>query len=183
MSLNPSAWKKVGKIKSAHGLKGELSVFVFSGEASWLKKLKQFGLGIDHENDLQRQIVSYTVDGARQTPTGLILKTLEIEDRTQAEKLKGQIFYIPEELLRSQAGETIFLHEIEGFQLIDVVSGQGGIISGFSSNGVQDLLVVTREDGRQVEIPFVAPFIVKIDFKSETLQMKLPEGLLRPEDL
>ena len=36
--------KVIGKVKEPHGLKGDLYIMVFSGDVSWLPKLKSFAL-------------------------------------------------------------------------------------------------------------------------------------------
>ena len=36
--------KSVGKVREAHGLKGDLYILIFSGDISWDKRMKQFGL-------------------------------------------------------------------------------------------------------------------------------------------
>ena len=74
-------------------------------------------------------------------------------------------------------GETIFLHEILNFSLISEKNEVLGQISGFSSNGVQDLLIVKNQSGEHM-VPFVAPWIMDLNFKDHTVQMNLPPGLL-----
>ena len=53
----------------------------------------------------------------------------------------------------------------------------------FSSNGVQDLLVIEKREEKEkaykrYEVPFVEDFIEKIDFKEKKIFMNLPEGLI-----
>ena len=36
--------KLVGKIREAHGLKGDLYVLIFSGDITWAKRMKKFAL-------------------------------------------------------------------------------------------------------------------------------------------
>lgn len=159
-------WKQVGKVKEPHGLKGELYILVFSRETSWFKDLTTFKL-----NDK-----IYSVERAKPFRDGLLLKPKELNDRNQSEAVHGFEFSIPAELLVSKKGETIFLSEILGFEVFN--HGQPvGPITKFSSNGPQDLLVVAYQ-GREVEIPFVQPFISEIKFAERQVQMQLPEGLL-----
>lgn len=166
-------YRKVGKIKDAHGLKGDLYVLIFSKDTSWLKQLTTFALGPDESN-----LKTYTVEKAKVFKDGLMLKPKDVTDRNQSEALKGQMFYIPEELLVSDEGETIFLDEILNF---DFYSGDEniGVITGFSSNGFQDLLIVKKtKDQKDAEVPFVEDFIENIDFENRRVIMNLPEGLL-----
>ena len=92
--------------------------------------------------------------------------------------MKGQGFYIPDELLISEPGETIFLGEILGFQLRGPDGQVLGEVVDFSSNGLQDLLVVKGPGGKKSDVPFVDDFIVELNFDEKFLVMDLPEGLL-----
>ncbi len=166
MSENTN-WKHIGKVKDAHGLKGELYVLVFSGEAAWAKKLKFFKLAEE----------VYEVESAKIFKQGLILKPKLITDRNQSEALKGLPFFIPETLLTSQKGETIYLSEIMGFEVYDK-DVLLGVIKSTSMNGGHDLLQVELRSGILIEIPFVESFIEKIIWDNRRLMMSLPEGLI-----
>ncbi len=166
---------KVGKVKDAHGLKGELYVLLFAKEAPWLKKLKNFHLTKETPTGIIETLI-FSLKSAKPHRDGLIVVTGEIKDRTQAEGLKGFAFEIPKEILVSKKGDTPYLIEILGFEVFDGLR-LVGLIQDFSSNNEQDLLVVESAI-RFFEIPFVEAFIEKIDYTSKTIIMKLPEGLL-----
>lgn len=167
VSSSQAAWKNVGKIKDAHSLKGELFVLIFAKDISWADEMKQCQLGE----------TTYEVQRWKPYKEGLLLKLKGIEDRTQAEKLRGQIFSIPQDLLQSEEGETIYLSEIQDFTIVDSNGAVLGRITGFSSNVAQDLLVVEKAVGGQAEIPFVENFIVEIDFEGKKIEMDLPDGI------
>ncbi|MBX2986557.1 MAG: 16S rRNA processing protein RimM [Bdellovibrionaceae bacterium] len=174
--------KLVGKVKEAHGLRGELHVLIFSGDVSWLPRLKEFGLGAlpprgeDPAADAVQKILK--CQKAKPFKNGLIVKAEELTDRNAAEAVEKWGFYIADELLVSEEGEGIYLEEIRGFTVKDATQTTLGRIVDFSSNGVQDLLVLEKAGGGEAEIPFVDAFLKKIDFKSKTVVMDLPEGLL-----
>lgn len=170
--------KLVGKVKDAHGLRGELYVLIFSGEVPWAKKLKSFEL----RSPKTGEAVTFDVEKMKPFKQGLILKPTTMADRNAAEAVKGYEFYIPADIFVSKPGETIFLNEILEFMVKNVAQENIGPIKGFSSNGAQDLLVIETSKGK-AEIPFVEAFIKKIDFKHKTVVMDLPEGLLDIENL
>lgn len=173
--------KLVGKIKDAHGLKGEMYVLVFSGDVSWLEDLDVFGLGDLPERGTEPgpDAIKRTLKIERAKPykDGCIVKAEGIEDRTAAEKVKGQGFYLADENFVAEEGETIYLAEILNFEVVDTESKVIGKIVAFSSNGPQDLLVVDTGRGR-AEIPFVDAFTVEVDHDAKRVVMDLPEGLL-----
>lgn len=160
---------QVGKVKSAHGMKGELYILIFSREMSWLEGLESLTLVRNGEERV------FPIKKTNPHKGGFILST-DIQGRTEAESWKGAIVELEEQHLVSEPGETIFLREVMGFEVYD----QGvlvGEISAFSSNGVQDLIVVNRGES-QFEIPFIEPFILSIEFEKRQVLMSLPEGLL-----
>ncbi|MDG0816516.1 ribosome maturation factor RimM [Bdellovibrio svalbardensis] len=169
--------KMIGKVREAHGLKGDLYVLIFSGDISWAKRLKKFSLQLKGSDESQE----FTVERVKPFKKGIIVKAAEVADRTAAEALEHFEFSIEEDLLTSKPGETIYLSEIKNFKLKDPEQNILGEIVDFSSNGAQDLLVVDIK-GKKVEVPFVDAFIKKIDFKHQSVVMDLPEGLLDIEN-
>lgn len=173
--MSSQEWIKIGKVKDAHGLKGDLYVLVFSKDISWLKEVETFALApIDKED----QKKNFKIEKIKAFKDGVMIKPEGVLDRTQAESLKGQLFYLPAEMFESEEGETIFLKEILGFTVVDQNETEIGPIKEFSSNTMQDLLVVEMASGKKVEIPFVEDFILEIDFDNKKVHMDLPEGLL-----
>lgn len=177
--------KLVGKVKDAHGIRGDLYVLIFSGDVSWAKQMRQFQLNwkkqvpqSDGTNRSELMQETFAVKKFRPFKQGLILTVDEVKDRNHAELLKGAEFYIDEKLLVSEPGETIFLSEILNYKIKDVEAKELGTIVGFSSNGVQDLLEVKKIDEKIVLIPFVDAFIKKMDFKNQSIMMDLPPGLV-----
>lgn len=173
MNQKSNAWKLVGKIKDAQGLKGEVYVLIFSGEMEWKSKLRSILLSTE---ETPEQGQEFEVTKAQNHKTGLILKLKGIENRNQSEELKGKLLFISSEHFVSKKGERIFLNEILGFQVFDGDRAVGEIVQ-FSSNGPQDLLVI-EQNQKKYDIPFVEAFLVEIDFKNRIVKMNLPEGLL-----
>lgn len=159
-----NSFVKIGKIKDAHSLKGEVYVLVFSGEVAWANQM------LDHPVQVGDQLMQ--VEKYRLHKQGIIIKFKNFENRNQAEEIKGQMFYVPDVFLTSVKGESIYLNEVLGFEVNNV-----GVIKGFSSNGAQDLVVVDTGKGEH-EIPFIKEFIEKIDFEQKIVFMNIPEGLI-----
>lgn len=173
MSEKNQGYVRVGRVKDAHGIKGEIFITIFAGEAAWLEKLKDVHLVT--EDGASRKV--FSVKSARFHKNGLIVKINEIRDRNEAEELKGWFFEIPPEFLVSEKGESIYLREIQGFRVFVKDKGEVGTIESFTTNNAQDLLVVKTNWG-EFEIPFVEPFVEKMDFEAREIHLDLPAGLL-----
>jgi 16S rRNA processing protein RimM len=174
---NHSPFLTVGHVKDAHGIKGELYIHLYAGQADWLKKLKEVRLKSAKGHEV------FTIERTRPHKEGLIFQLKEIKDRTKAESYKGRTFEIPTELLKSKSGESYFLYEILGYEVIDEKLGSVGFVKDFSYNGAQDLLMVSPKTINAPEylIPFIKPFTQKIDEENKTIYMSLPDGLIVDE--
>lgn len=164
---------RVGKVKDAHGIKGELFIVLFAGEAAWLGDLEELRLVAESGDDVQ----TFPVKSVRLHKNGLIAKSAEIRTRNEAEALIGRLFEIPASLLVAKTGDTPFLREVHGFKVFTKQKGEVGTVTGFSSNGVQDLLVIETSWG-EFEVPFVEAYVEEIDYDGHLMRLDLPEGLL-----
>jgi 16S rRNA processing protein RimM len=183
--------KCVGKIKEAHSLKGELYALIFSGEVAWFEDIDTVHLGplsstsgpskakggVAQEIPLELEsLTPFKIIRFKPHKKGVIIKLEGLADRTQAEKWEGFGLYVEDEAFISEPGETLYLGEMIGYELIDQSKTSYGPILEFLSNGTQDLLVV-KVDSKEYLVPFVDPLIEKIDHESKKIFMNLPEGL------
>ncbi len=155
----------------AHGIRGELSIFIFSGDVSWLPKLQE--VFIPRKNVFEKHVVLKK----RAHKKGFICLLENFDNRNLAEEYKGREIWIDATIFVSAPGEALYLNEILGFEIVDLNLGALGKISAFSTNGLQDLLVIEKGEA-QIEIPFVKEFVTEMDFKNSKIMMNLPEGLL-----
>lgn len=192
-AMNPEGgYRTVGRVKDAHGLKGEIWVVLFAGHADWLEELRETGgfllaatEDVSSEDDLKGAVTEYALKGAKPHKNGIILQSPDLADRTAAEKLRGKFLVIPDCYLESDEGEEFYLSEVEGFKIVEGDKALGQVV-GFTSNVAQDLLIVSLEkdarpgvkSGDEIEIPFVEAIVVGVDAESESLEVELPPGLI-----
>lgn len=183
-------YRIVGRVKDAHGLKGELWVVLFAGQADWLESLKDDGVfKLSKKESLAgletTDLKEFPIKGARAHKNGVILQSTALKDRTAAEAYKGHFLAIPNEYLVGDEGDTYFLTEIEGFKVLEEKREIGTIV-GFSHNGAQDLLIVSLVKGArdgvkakdQIEIPFVEELVTDVDEAGQAIHVDLPNGLI-----
>lgn len=163
---------KVGKIKDAHGLKGELYFISFSGDISWLDTAEEFFLEASSGG-----VKTIKLQHFKAFKDGAIVRLENVLDRNAAEALKGVMVYIDAQCLIASPGETIYLQEVKNFQAQSPDGKDLGVITGFSSNGAQDILVIENQ-GKSYEVPFVDDFIVEIQFENKKIILDFPESLI-----
>jgi 16S rRNA processing protein RimM len=76
-----------------------------------------------------------------------------------------------------QEDESWQYDDIIGFTIIDQVHGKLGIIEDVFETTGQDLIAMTYKE-KEVLIPIVEQIILKVNKKSKSLEVRLPDGLL-----
>jgi 16S rRNA processing protein RimM len=180
--LKENELRKIGKFSHAHGLRGELFLYIFSGDYKWFEKVETVYLPMDTKPGL---FTEFEVKSFRFHKDGLLVTLTGVDNRNFSDELCGTEVFLPQDFfVTEESDEEIFLTEIEGFE----VSAKGliiGKIIGFTYNGAHDLIIVNpmRDPTVQVtipnyEIPFVTDFIDEINYDKKVVFMNLPEGLL-----
>ena len=158
----------VGRIRSAWGLRGDVSVEVLSDSP------KRFAPG----SVLRLKGKSTRVERSRPGKRGLLVKLDVADDRTQAEALRGEeLTVLPEQV--EPLPEGIFYH----FQILDmrVLTEEGdnlGIVSEIIVTGGNDVYVVHEEGRRDILIPALPDVVLDVDLETGTMTVSLPDGLV-----
>jgi 16S rRNA processing protein RimM len=159
---------KVGQVVNAVGLKGELRVYHYSDYKERFEELSKIYL----EN------TQYKISGVRYMKELVILKLPGIDDRTEAEKHKGENIYIDKEDIRVLPEDTYYIFDLIGLKVVDENGSLVGTLCDVIKNSAQDLYEVEKENKSKFLIPAVEEFILNIDMKSRTMTVKLIEGLM-----
>jgi 16S rRNA processing protein RimM len=186
MTKIPQKLHMIGRVHSCQGVKGAIFVLLNDQNPSWYDDWDTLLLSpikadkSDDSTNVQSYSIARKAPHSKQGLKGYIVQLENIDDRNHAEELVKQTVWVPLEFVTSKDGETISLREILGFVVIDEQRGEVGPIVDFSSNSVQDLLVLEYKGG-QFEVPFVDAFIQEIDVESKKIFMDIPLGLLGEE--
>ncbi|MBC7754297.1 MAG: 16S rRNA processing protein RimM [Moraxellaceae bacterium] len=172
MNLSRENLRKVGKIKGSHGIKGEVFLLIFSKDSTWVSTQIQI-----HLTDNEKDFKAYTLNRVKPHKEGVIAVLDGISSRNESDLLIGQEIWVDPSVFVSKNQQSLYLVEIEGFEIIDAKAGSVGFIQGFSSNTAQDLLLVKGKNA-EFEIPFVKEFIIKINHSEKIIYADLPDGLL-----
>ena len=158
----------VGRIRSAWGLRGDVSVEVLSDAPM------RFSPG----SMLRLKGKTTRVERSRKGKRGLLVKLDAANDRTQAEALRGEdLTVLPEQV--EPLPEGIFYH----FQILDmrVVTDGGenlGSICEIIVTGGNDVYVVHEEGRRDILIPALPDVVLDVDVEAGVMTVNLPDGLV-----
>ncbi|MCX6499931.1 MAG: ribosome maturation factor RimM [Arthrobacter sp.] len=162
---------QVARIGKPHGIRGEVTVQVLTDAPG-----DRFVPGTQFVVE-PASAGPLTVESARWNKDILLLAFEEVETRNDAEALRGaKLFIETEELDADDDDEGWYEHELVG---LDVRVGDTvvGKVSGLHTLPVQDLLVVTDQDGKEILIPFVEQIVPEVNIAEKYVLVTPPAGL------
>lgn len=172
-----STVRMVGRVAKAHGLHGELVVEVRTDSPEL-----RFARGAELRAELRDGTTrTVTVADARPHSGRLLVSFDGVEDRDGAEALRGAVLSADIGDLPPIADPDEFYdHELEG---LAAQLGDGtaiGTVREVVHGPAGELLVVDRDSGGEVLVPFVREIVPEIDVPAGRLVVDPPPGLLDP---
>lgn len=166
-----ASYLKLGKIVSAHGLKGELVLTHHLGKPADLKKVE--ALYVEEKKD---NLLPYFIQQAKKKSATEILVRLEgVDSREKAQQLVTRTVWLPQEEFQQLASPTAPA-SLLGFQVIDKEKVLGEIIEVIEQP--QQLLCKLLIQNKEVLIPINEDTLLSIDTPARSVVVKLPDGLL-----
>jgi 16S rRNA processing protein RimM len=168
----------VGTIKDAFGLKGELYIAFRGGShGEWLDDQEE---PVMHLKDAHGRFHEFSVVSYREHKAGLVVRLEGVADRTQAEEMVGWTYWIDPGSFAAESGDQPYLAELLGCEVFREEGESLGLIESFLRAPQADLLVV-RNAGGMVEVPFLEALVVEMDLAKKRLVMRLPAEFLDPD--
>ncbi len=158
----------IGRIVCPHGLKGEVQAEILTDFPDRFSGLKTVYLG----EDLQPMIL----EGQRLHGRRVLLKFAQYDDLEQADRLRGELIYVPvEEAVPLEDGEY-YLYEIVGLEVWTTEGEYLGRVAEVLHTGSNDVYVV-REAAKEILIPAISDVVLKIDVDEGRMEVRLTKGL------
>jgi 16S rRNA processing protein RimM len=162
----------LGKIVSKYSFKGELLIKLDTDEPDLYDNLDAIFI------DLRGNLVPFFAESSQLHKSNLLrIKFEDVDTEEDADALIKTDLYLPLDLLPKLEGDKFYFHEVIGFAIIDSNYGDVGILKGINDSTAQALFEIDK-DGIEILIPMNDEFIVKVDRKNKTIEVKTPEGLI-----
>ena len=117
-----------------------------------------------------------TVATSRTHNDRLLIRFEGIDERTDAEGLRGALFVTPDDL--RELGEAEYWeHQVIGCEVVDAAGARVGDVVRLTPAPAQDLLVVATDRGERL-IPLVEEIVTEFDVSARRIVVDPPEGLL-----
>lgn len=171
----PEGYLAVGRIINAHGIRGELSVELYTDFPE-----ERFAPG-------QTVLVGAEMEGvevitARPHKGRWLLRFEEVNDRDEAEALQGTWLYIPEEAAATLDADEYFVHQILGLTVQNEDHTTLGTVQDVLFTGANEVYIVQPAEGinkgRDLLIPAIGDVVQDVDLESGVITVRLLPGIL-----
>lgn len=161
----------LGKVAKAHGLRGEVKIFTYSGHPENIGTYRELVLA-DSSGILSPPLAVYK---SRVQGKMAIVQLESVATRNEAESIEGKGVLLSKNLLPDTGEGEYYWHQYEGKLVVDVDATILGRVKALFNNGAQDVLIVEGER-QEILIPVTKEIVVGED--EEKLIVAPPPGLL-----
>ena len=177
MRSPPDEFLIVGRVRRAHGLRGELAVELLTDapDEVFASGARVFAGTTTGELDSER--VQLHVDRASPFKSGIIVAFREITDRSEAERWRDRYLFAPAAELTPPEGDEVYVHELINMRVV-LRSGEeiGHVLEVYELP--QGLTLDIARPGGTVMLPFDDRVVKAIDRELRVITVDPPEGML-----
>lgn len=165
----------VGRIRKAHGIKGEVSADYYADSPELLSD----GVFLRHGASAP---VLHEVASFRFHNGVLLIHFENVPDRNMAETLRGYEILVPEDRLPEPGDGAIYLHEIMGLRVLaaneDGTEADWGVITAVMEPAGQELWTISRENEEDILFPATPELVLGFDLDERIVRIAPPPGLI-----
>lgn len=157
---------QVGRIRSPAGLRGELHVELLSDVPG------RFAEG----REVLIRGVPYSIQRARSTPKGLLIKFTGIDSPQDAEELRNEPVFIGKEHAIPPPPGAYYHYQLLDMRVVTAAGDELGLITDVLQTGANDVYVVKGAE-RETLVPALADVVKAVDTERGVMVVDLPDGL------
>ena len=161
----------IGQVARAHGLRGELSVTVLTEFPERFKDTDRVYLGNEQEAE------AYRLESYRWHKPNILLKLAGVDDRTQAEQLRGLLVQVPVEEAVVLPEGSYYLYELIGLEVVTITGEALGTLTNIIETGANDVYVV-KGAGKEILLPAIPEVIKSVNLAEGRVVVEVMEGLI-----
>lgn len=163
----------IGKIGSAHGVRGELKIVPLTDDVRRFSKLKNCFLTKEDGT-----VVNELAVKTARIDRGNVLVTFEgVLDRDAAEKLRGFFIAVSRENAVKLPKDEFFIVDLLGLKVIDDERGELGTINDVYETGSNFVISCKRKGKMDLQIPFLKVVCYETSIEEGYMKVRLPDGL------
>lgn len=161
----------IGKITTAHGIRGEVKVSLFVDDGAFIRDLDHLCL----EGRPRRTI---ELAHARIQGSQAIIAFKGVETRNDAEALRGRELSIPFEWMPALDEDEFYVAEIMGLTVETETGETLGTVKDVIFTGANEVYVIEGGEKGEILLPAIESVVQSVDVAAGRMVVVLPEGLI-----
>jgi 16S rRNA processing protein RimM len=179
--MTPPAFIIVGRVRKAHGIRGEVVVETITDEPDAVFASGRRVFAGTADGDLAPNRAELHIATSRPFNEGLLVGFAELPDRNAAELWRGRYLLLPAEELPPPDEEEVYQHDLVGMR-VELPDGQpvGTVeeIYELPQGLAIDVRLVEPREGETVLLPYDERTIAAVDKAARLIVVTPAEGLL-----
>ncbi|MFN2563803.1 MAG: ribosome maturation factor RimM [Gemmatimonadaceae bacterium] len=167
----------VGRVRRAHGIRGELAVEVITDAPDEIFASGARVFGGTTTGEVARDGVELHVVQASPFKGGIIVSFREITDRTEAERWRDRYLLVPAAEVTPPEDGEVYVHELIDMRVVLSSGEEVGSVSDVYDLP-QGLTLDVRRTTGSVMLPFNERIVTNVDRDARVIVIDPPEGML-----
>ena len=163
----------IGEVVKPHGIRGELKVYLYSGQPENFKQYKKIVL----QEPTGSGTETYNVIKSREQGKLVILQLEGVGTREAAESLQGNKVLVNKADFPALDSDEYYWHQLQGLVVMTETGQELGRVAKLFNTGAHDIMVVSGA-GHEFMIPMQGDIIRDIDEQGGKIVISPPPGLL-----
>lgn len=163
---------EIGAIVRPHGLRGELKFRPHFEGSRALFEVEEVQL-----RSPSGQLRTVPIEAVRGTAKEPILSLVGVQDRDQAEALRGYAVLVPRTQMPALEPGEYYLVDVVGCEVF-LGEARVGVVSEVRPDPSVDTLVIERPDGTRVEQPLLDTWVARVDTSARRVELSSDDGLI-----
>ena len=169
-SIDPvePAYVLIGRLQKSHGVRGEITLRVFSDFPERIRRGKTIYIGADFQ--------TCKITGTRWKNDLLLLKLEGFDSPESVRELVGKEIFSAVKDLPSLSEGRYYHHQLIGMRVFEGEEDLG-VLAAIMETGANEVYIIDQADGQELLIPAIPEVILKVDLEQKRLEVRLLEGL------
>jgi 16S rRNA processing protein RimM len=170
--MNKADCFHLGYIAKLHGFKGGVSLFLDVTNPNDYSSLDAVFI------DLGDNLTPFFIESIKLKNKGFSSVKFEgVNSEVSARKLLRKNVYLSVEMLPELDGINFYDHEVMGYNVIDEIHGDIGVLSLVIDLKANPLLQIINDE-KEILVPLIDGLVRKVDRDNKELHIKSPDGLV-----
>ena len=168
----------VGRVRRAHGIRGELVVETLTDAPDAIFAPGRRVFAGTRDGEMTRGQIELRVTHSSHFKGGMIVGFEDITSRTEADTWRDRTFLVPEDEVEPPSEGEVFIHDLVGMRVVRVSGEEIGTITQILELPQGLLMDVERAQGKSVLLPFNDHTVTAVDSEQRVVHVDPVEGLI-----